>query len=528
MAESQPGPPIEGVQLDYPESPVVDEVLDRQTLLLVAFFESRFRERRRGICEKQARCREDQRTGTMPGFLLETEHIRLGDWRVDPPPPEFESRRVEIVSTLETERLVSGLSSVANSVVVDFRDSYTDDTTLLLRGQLRLRQAVAGTLAHQTRLGTAVIGDDPAAMIIRPRALCDPEPNLRFEGQPISGGLLDVLVYLAHCGKSLVDQESSVCLELPVEDYLEAQLWAEILDSAETLVRLPRGSIRISVAVESLTALLQSDEILHALRTRAIGLSHGTWRYVQNFLECFPDEPRRVHPDRAAVFSSLDYLRFSTRYLVQVAHKRGTFAIAPCCQYDSDDPVGVREAGRELVHELADDIAEGYDGKRLTNSRLALVVARSFDTAGVATDQRDAFPYGEGVTVENLTTIRPRPITEEGLRRAIRSGLAQIAAWSGGRSTVHVDHFLENRASAAVARLLVRQWIRHPNGILPDGVVINKAIVREIFAEEMRALSGRESELGCTDDQLLGAVRALAQSLAAEDARDRVLENLAG
>jgi len=178
-----------------------------------------------------------------------------------------------------------------------------------------------------------------------------------------------------------------------------------------------------------------------------------------------------------------------------------------------------------LVTDVVDDISEGFDGKRIVCSRLTPVVERTFDTAGIADDQRTAFPYAEGISQEELLRVSPKPITEYGLRTAIRVGLAQLASWTSGRSMLRLDHFLETRASAAVARLLLHQWIRHPNGILSEGVEVTRAYVREVFAEELRRLSGAEESLGCSGEDLLSAVRVLASSLASDATVDVALDS---
>ncbi len=509
-------PPENPIELSYPESPFVDEVLTPQTLLLVGFCEQRFRDRRLALVDELANTRLRCQEGQAPGFLAETEAIRNGQWSASPPPADFETRRAEIVTTLNPNALVNGLASGADSCVVDMRDSVKTDSSVLLRGQTRLRQAASGTLAYQTPLGTVVIGDQPSSLIVRPRLLTDVEPCVAHEGHKISGGIFDVIVFASQSARPLIDAGKTPCLELSPSSYSEAQLWLEILESTETLVRIPRGSLRVSVCFESLNSILQADEILHVFRERAIGLAHGTWRYVQDFLESFPYDARLVHPDRDRVWG-LEYNLFASRYLVQVAHKRGTLALATCGHHDSNESSGLRVAGEKLVHEIASDIAEGFDGKRVVCARLVPVVLRSFDTAGITTNQRGSFPYTEGISADQLVQLRPKPITEAGLRMVIRIGLAQLASWTGGRSMMPVDNFLENRSSAAVARLLLHQWIRHPNGILSDGVEITRPYVREIFAEEMRRLSGNEESLGCSDEDLLTAVRILAHSLA-EDA----------
>jgi malate synthase len=50
---------------------------------------------------------------------------------------------------------------------------------------------------------------------------------------------------------------------------------------------MPRYSFKATVIVESVTALLQLDEIIFALKDRIVGLNAGKWNYLSSVVKQF-------------------------------------------------------------------------------------------------------------------------------------------------------------------------------------------------------------------------------------------------
>jgi malate synthase len=82
----------------------------------------------------------------------------------------------------------------------------------------------------------------------------------------VSASLFDFGLFVANNAVELLEHGSGPYLYLPkLEGADEAGLWRSAFELAETSLGLPRGSIRVTVLVETVLAAFEMDEILHAL-----------------------------------------------------------------------------------------------------------------------------------------------------------------------------------------------------------------------------------------------------------------------
>ena len=79
--------------------------------------------------------------------------------------------------------------------------------------------------------------------------------------------------------------------------------------------------------VETVTAILELDEIIFAFKHRIIGLNTGRWNYMfsvvkrfQNFQNCFIDSRNKITMEDM-------FMNNFNRYVVHIAHKRGIHVI---------------------------------------------------------------------------------------------------------------------------------------------------------------------------------------------------------
>lgn len=79
--------------------------------------------------------------------------------------------------------------------------------------------------------------------------------------------------------------------------------------------------------IETLPAVFQMDEILHALRDHIVGLNCGRWDYIFSYIKTLKNYPDRVLPDRQAVTMDKPFLNAYSRLLIKTCHKRGAFAM---------------------------------------------------------------------------------------------------------------------------------------------------------------------------------------------------------
>ena len=60
---------------------------------------------------------------------------------------------------------------------------------------------------------------------------------------------------------------------------------------AEDRFNLPRGTIKATLLIETLPAVFQMHEILHALRDHIVGLNCGRWDYIFSYIKTLKTTP---------------------------------------------------------------------------------------------------------------------------------------------------------------------------------------------------------------------------------------------
>ena len=87
-----------------------------------------------------------------------------------------------------------------------------------------------------------------------------------MDGSPISASLFDFGLYFFHNFRTLLERNTAPYFYLPkMESYLEARLWNDVFLFAQEYVGIPKGTIRATVLIETISAAFEMDENL--LRT---------------------------------------------------------------------------------------------------------------------------------------------------------------------------------------------------------------------------------------------------------------------
>jgi malate synthase len=156
-----------------------------------------------------------------------------------------------------------------------------------------------------------------------------------IDGVPISAGLFDVVVYAYHNARILYDQLKQSCyFYLPKVDFMEeAILWDDILSKLEHHLGVPRYSFKVTVIVESITAVFELDEIIFHLKHRLVGLNTGRWNYINSILKRFASYSTPVFLPRDHINSDAPFLKAFNSHVVHSAHKRGVHAIGGASNY---------------------------------------------------------------------------------------------------------------------------------------------------------------------------------------------------
>ncbi|MCC7046114.1 MAG: malate synthase A [Alphaproteobacteria bacterium] len=468
-------------------APGYEQILSTQAMDFIVGLERKFRpEYKRLLALREERQRRLD-AGEKPDFLPETVNIRNGDWTVAPLPRDLYDRRVEIAGPPDRRTVVTALNSGAACYVADFDDATSPTWSNLVEGQINLRDAVAGTigfkdpgLPKEQRLNPRT-----AVLIARPRGWHMPERHVIVDGEPIAGALFDFGLYFYHNARPLIRNGSGPYFYLSkLESHGEARLWNEIFLQAQRAFGLPRGTIKVTIMVETLPAAFEMDEILYELRDHAAGLTFGRRNYLFSYVKKLRNDRGKLLPDRAKLAMSTPFLRGLSLLLVKTCHRREVHAIGAM-----NAQVPVRDGAHEtlLRQEKERDAGEGYDGSWIAHPSMVAVAKAAFDRVMPQPNQVARKRLDVQVGAPELLQAPSGARTEAGLRQNAALALACIEAWLRGVGGAVVAGQMEDIASAEAARAQLWQWTRH-NARLDDGRTVTAALCRQVIGEETARL----------------------------------------
>ena len=237
--------PPQGVEVLGEVSPEGAEILTPEALELVARLHRAFEPRRRELLAARVVRAAALDAGDALDFLPETAHIREDKtWKVAPPPPDLQDRRVEITGPVDRKMIINALNSGAKVFMSDFEDSNTPTWDNLIQGQINLRDAVDGSISFGTPTARNTAQRQIATLLVRPRGWHLPEKHVLVDGEPVPAGSSTSALYILHNAPALLAKGTGPYFYLPkLESHLEARLWNDIFLRSRK-IGLPRGTIR--------------------------------------------------------------------------------------------------------------------------------------------------------------------------------------------------------------------------------------------------------------------------------------------
>ena len=266
-----------------------------------------------------------------------------------------------------------------------------------------------------------------------------------------------------------------------LENHLEARLWNDVFLFAQEYCGVPRGTIRATVLIETITAAFEMDEILYELREHSAGLNCGRWDYIFSYIKKFRNFRDRVMPDRAQVTMERHFLASYVDLLIQTCHKRGIHAMggmAAQIPIKSD----AAENERALDKRSRRISCAKYESVTMVLGWLipALVpVAKAvFDEHMPGPNQLQVKREDVTVSARDLLEVPSGTITEQGIQLNIDVGLEYLNAWLHGSGAVPIYHLMEDAATAEICRAQLWQWAYH-GAKRNDGAPITTNMLRE-------------------------------------------------
>ncbi len=456
--DAAPGVRITGAMREGYEA-----VLSADALTFVALLDRRFGADRKRLLAARAERQDQLDRGELPLFPPETDQVRRGNWQVEPAPADLRDRRVEITGPVERKMIINALNSGANVFMADFEDSLAPSWSNVVEGQINLRDAVAGTIAYtDPDSGKAYrLGDRPATLVIRPRGWHLEEAHVLVDGAPVSASLFDFALYLFHNVQALRARGSAPYYYLPkLEGYREARLWADVLAAAEEHLGLPRGTVRVTVLIETILAAFEMEEILYELRDNVTGLNCGRWDYIFSFIKKFRNRGDFVLPDRNAVTMTVPFLRAYSLHLIRTCHKRGAHAMGGMAAFIpiKADAQANDAAMAKVRADKEREAGDGHDGTWVAHPGLVALAKEIFDANMPGPNQLDRLREDVHITPRDLLavptgSISGRRIAQQHPRRhPVYRGLARRQRL---RAAVQPDGGRRDRRDLPLAGLAV-------------------------------------------------------------------------
>lgn len=411
---------------------------------------------------------------------------------------------MEITGPTDRKMTINALNSGAKIWLADFEDASAPTWENVITGQLNLRDAYARKVdftdpASGKSYALKAAGE-LATVVTRPRGWHLDERHLRVGGRAVPGALVDFGLYFFHNAQRLIELGKGPYFYLPkTESYLEARLWNDVFVFAQEYVGIPRGTVRATVLIETITAAYEMDEILYELRDHASGLNAGRWDYLFSIVKNFRDGGAKfVLPDRNAVTMTAPFMRAYTELLVRTCHKRGAHAIGGMAAFipSRRDPEVNKVAFAKVKDDKDREAADGFDGSWVAHPDLVPIAMASFDAVlGERPNQKDRLREDVSVTAAELIAIDSLDAepTYQGLIGAVQVGIRYIEAWLRGLGAVAIFNLMEDAATAEISRSQIWQWI-NAGVVFENGETATADLVREIAAGELASIRAEIGE----------------------------------
>ena len=487
------------------------EILTPAALAFVEKLVEKFGARRDTLLSARKEAQERINGGELPYFSPETADIRNGDWQVADAPAGLADRRVEITAPAELKKAILALNSSAKVYMADFEDSLAPTWENSVGGQLAMKKIASGTAEMENKETGKKYQLNPehsCLLFVRPRGWHLPEKQVLYDGAPISGALFDFGLFFFHNAVTLAKNNKGPFFYLPkVEHWREAELWNEVMEFAENEMGLAVGTAKATLLIETLPAVFQMHEILHAMKNRLIGLNCGRWDYIFSYIKTLAMHGDCVLPERKILTMDRPLLRAYSLELIKTCHHRNAHAMGGMAAFiPIKNDATANDAALEKVRaDKRREANDGHDGTWVAHPDLISVAAQVFDEYMPAINQKNIIPNVQHEAAHFLA-VPSGDVSSAGFDNNIQVAVRYLAAWLGGAGAVPIYNMMEDAATAEISRCQLWQWLRYPT-CLSDGGEITAAH----FNTRLAAISTEIQKETEQSPQVLQAVDLLSE-----------------
>jgi malate synthase len=390
--------------------------------------------------------------------------------------------------------MINAFNSGANAFMADLEDSLSPTWDNVIEGQRNLKEAVRKTLSFDSPEGKSYrLKDKIATLIVRPRGWHLLEDHVTVNGAPVSASLFDFGLFFFHNAAELLKRNSGPYFYLPkMESHLEARLWNDVFNYAQDQLKVPRGTIRATVLIETIMAAFEMEEILYELKEHASGLNAGRWDYIFSTIKKFSRHKEFLLPDRAQITMRVPFMRAYCRLLVKSCHRRGAHAMGGMAAFiPSRKDAAINEVAMSKVKDDKElEATTGFDGTWVAHPDLVVVAKDVFDKTLGSNPNQKSKQLDDVVKGSELLAVKidGSAITEKGLVNNVDVALQYIESWLRGTGAAAIHNLMEDAATAEISRAQLWQWIIC-GAKLDDGRPITIELYRQTRDAQLKVLS---------------------------------------
>ena len=495
------------IEIDKNKQPEYQNILTNEALDFLEKICNKFEDTRQQILENRKRIQDSISSGNRLSFP-ENKEIREKEWTVTPPPDDVANRNVEITGPVDRKMIINALNSGADVFMADFEDSTSPTWKNIMDGQVNLLDANLRDLEFvdpKNKKTYSLNAESKTSLFVRPRGLHLNEKNFLIEGNPISGAFLDFALYAFHNSKLRLDNGIGTYFYIPkLENSLESKLWDNIFTFSEDELNLPRGTIRATVLLETISASFEIEEILFSLKEHSLGMNAGRWDYIFSAIKKHREIPGINFPDRSQITMTVPFMKAYTELLVQSCHKRGAHAIGGMSAFipNRRDPEVTEQAFDQVKRDKEREVNMGFDGSWVAHPDLVQLCKDVFQNSLNGKDNQIDYVPTEPIVSEDMLqdfTISDGTITEEGIRTNIRVGILYIQSWLLGQGAAALFNLMEDAATAEISRSQLWQWLNNKSST-NDKQKIEKEYIDVLITDEVEKIRILQDETSKLDE----------------------------
>ena len=335
--------------------------------------------------------RARHRTGELD-FLASTRPIRDADWHVAPAPADLTDRRVEITGPPRAQDDHQRAELRRQGVDGRLRGRHLAHLGQRRRRPAQPADALDGTISLAPDGQEYKVGDDLATIMVRPRGWHLPESHVGSTAGRCPRGC-STSACTSTAAERQLERGSGPYFYLPkLESHLEARLWNDVFVFAQDLLGIPRGTIRATVLIETITAAFEMEEILYELREHSAGLNAGRWDYIFSMIKKFRTGRFVLPGTRAGHDDGAVHARVHRTAGAGPATGAARTRSAAWPRSSRAGPVAAKRALDQVRQDKRREVGDGFDGSWVAHPGLVGTCREVFDqcSASAAPDRAAA------------------------------------------------------------------------------------------------------------------------------------------